>query len=237
MPAHSNKARNAHTQTQWRHSRPSAQRTHHTMHEHLLRVGEVVEQRIDTQTCRRPLLTHAELEAFPDKTDAAGRRDPFIASVPGIKEMAASNNSLMAHAWMFCTGSLLWDLCTLNPIRRVLQPFVPLFSCTFALPPRELKFLHYNAFFRQFRAFERQALPPIPYRIRDKTLGGNCFRVSGVNVASNTGANLHKVTDKGRWSFTSFVATGGYDYMRTNFKHVAQLTMAMIKQLLVPATT
>ena len=234
-----------------------------TMHEHLLRVGEVVEQRVDTQTCRRrwtrssvtfwagneqvplldsgapdpawrPLITHAEIEAFPDKTDAVGRRDPFIAPIPSIEEMAASKNPLVAHAWMFCTGGLLWDLYTLNPVRQIMQPFIPLFSCEFVLPPGRLKFLHYNAFFRQFRTFGRRANPPIPLRIRNKTLGGHCFRVSGVNAAANTGANLHEVTDKGRWSFTAFVAAGGYDYMRTNFKHVAQLTMAMIKQLLIP---
>jgi hypothetical protein len=233
-----------------------------TMHEHLLRLGEVVEQRVDTQTCRRrwtrssvsfwagndriPLLpsgaphpawrsclTHAELDAFPDKTDAQGRRDPFIAPVPSIEEMAASSNPMVAHAWMFCTGGLLWDRCSLNPVTEAVQPFVPLFSCEFVPPPRPQRFLHCNAFFKQFRVFGKRALPPIPYAIRGKTLGGHCFRVSGVNAASQTGANLHEVTDKGRWSFTAFVAAGGYDYMRTNFKHVAQLTMAMIKQLLV----
>lgn len=237
-----------------------------TMHEHLLRLGEVVEQSVDSQSGRKrwtrasvsfwagprriPImesgepcptlryrLTHAEIAAVPDKTSAEGRRDPYIAPVPPLANVGEAGSVLADHAWMFCAGGLLWDLFTRDPIPARMHEFVPLFSPTPAVPPSQMRFLSRQHFMRQMRAMCSKALPQIPLRdAHGRVLGGHCFRISGINAASATGANLHEVTDKGRWSFSAFAAAKGYDYMRTNFKHVSQLTRAMTAQILVAPT-
>ena len=175
----------------------------------------------------RPLLTHVLLDPAPDKTNVDASRDPFVLQVITTPELTSSQNGAMPM-FIFDGAVLLWNLFTLNPVRKRYMPLVPLFTKAHTQPPMPSAQFHQNDFKRELSRLLRASSPVIPELMRGKRLGGHCMRGAAANHAIQLGATITEVCKMSRWALVSFVRAKGYDYLRSNHASTAAISAAMM---------
>lgn len=182
----------------------------------------------------RVACTHATLDPVPNKTDPLGEYGEFVCPCPSYRDIAAKEKDQGRARFdprLLSAGTLLWDLMTRNPVPRVFASCTPLFRMTAVLPPKLAAPLTQTAWANELKKLCRDARPQIPLILDGKTLGGHCMRVAGCNFAKSLNATMLQLADKGRWARWSWVQAQGYDYLRSDYQSVQELTKAMVMGL------
>ena len=130
--------------------------------------------------------------------------------------------------FLFNGAALLWNLFTLNPVKRQYLSLVPLFAREYTQPPVPSKQFHQNDFKRELGRFLRKASPVIAEVLFGKRLGGHCMRGAAANHAIQLGATITEVCKMSRWTMASFVQAKGYDYLRSHHASTAAISAAMM---------
>ena len=230
------------------------------MYQLFLRVGEVVQTYVDRHTARRPWtrasvsfwagercilmgqdgrpeqadavhVTHVLLAAVPDKSNAAGSRDPFTLKVFSPKQCREASTDI--PAFLFDGGRLLWALFSLYPVPRVFAGLVPLFTREEVQLPKVVCQYTLNDYHKGLRKLCNDALPRIPRLVQGKALGGHCMRGAAANHSLRLGATVTEVCRMARWQMAAFVRAKGYDYTRSRLADTAGISAAMMLNILL----
>jgi hypothetical protein len=130
--------------------------------------------------------------------------------------------------FLFDGAVLLWNMFTMNPVRKKLFSLVPLFTKAHTQPPVPSHQFHQNDFKRELKRMLRAAVPVIPEVFNGKRLGGHCMRGAAANHAILLGTTITEVCKMSRWAMVSFVRAKGYDYLRSNHASTAAISAAMM---------
>ena len=175
----------------------------------------------------RPMLTHVLLDPAPDKTNVDASRDPFVLQVLSPMDDEIKREGAMP-TFLFDGAVLLWNLFTLNPVKRRFMSLVPLFAKAHSQPPMASAQFHQNDFKRELGRFLRNASPVIAEVLHGKRLGGHCMRGAAANHAIQLGATITEVCKMSRWAMVAFVQAKGYDYLRSHHASTAAISAAMM---------